>query len=362
VSSNGNTPTPLRTGYERVIAHRTDDLYATTAKQKGKVVDVSEKHVIVEYKDGSRQTIELGRRFGTFAGAVIPHSLTCELKAGQTVNEGDVIAYNTNFFQRDRLDPKQVIWKAGVLAKVAFMESPDTLEDSSAISTSLAEKLSSDMSKIRIIRASFDQELRNMVKVGDEVDIESILCTIENPVGGGGSLFDEESLNTLKAVSSLTPKAKTIGRVERIEVLYNGDKEDMSDSLKKVASQSDRDISQRAEVAGKPKTNGRVDGTYRIENRSLDPDSLAIKIYITGPVSAGVGDKGVFASQMKTVIGRVMTGVNRTESGDDLDAIFGYDSLTGRILLSPVLMGTTNTLLRIIGQKAVAAYRGKDAS
>lgn len=362
ISTIGYTPTPLRTGYERIIPHRTDDLFAFSVKEEAKVIEVNDEHVIVEYKDGSKTVVELGRRFGTFSGATIPHTVVSDVKVGQRLKNGDVIAYNTNYFQRDRLDPSQVIWKAGVIAKVALLEGTDTLEDSSAISQRLSEKLTTETTKIRIIRVGFDQEVRNLVNVGDDVDIESILCTIENPVGAGDSLFDEEALSTLKAVSSLTPKAKSVGKVERIEVLYNGEKDDMSDSVKKVTNASDRDISKRAEAAGKPKTNGRVDSQFRVENRPLDMDSAVIKIYITGPDLAGVGDKGVFASQMKTVFGRVMTGVNKTENGDEIDAIFGYQSITDRIVLSPIIMGTTNTLLKIIGEKAVSAYRGKDAS
>lgn len=353
---------PLRTGYERVMPHRTDDLYAYTAKDNGKVVEKSDEFLVIEYKDGERKTIELGRRFGNFSGATIPHSVVTDLKEGQSIKKGDVVSWNANFFQKDRLDPKQLAWRSGVLARTAFLEATDTFEDSSAISSRLAEKLSTEMTEIRHIRIQFDQEIRELKKVGEQVDLESILCTIENPVGAGDSLFDEEALKTLQSISSLNPKAKSSGRVERIEVLYNGEKENMSDSLKKLANASDREINNRAEKAGKPKTSGRVDANFRIDNRSLDMDTAVIRVYITGPRSAGVGDKGVFASQMKSVFGRIMSGVNETENGDAIDAIFGYESIANRIASSPIVMGTTNTLLKIIGQKAVAAYRGKDSS
>lgn len=62
---------------------------------------------------------------------------------------------------------------------------------------------------------------------------------------------------------------------------------------------------------------------------------------------------------MKTIFGRVMRGVNRTESGEDIDALFGYQSINNRIVLSPELIGTTNVLLRLISKRVAAAYRSK---
>lgn len=62
---------------------------------------------------------------------------------------------------------------------------------------------------------------------------------------------------------------------------------------------------------------------------------------------------------MKTVFSRIMTGVNQTERGEPLDAIFGNTSIEERIVLSPKLIGTTNTLLRVLSKHIADVYRGK---
>lgn len=359
VHAEGYTPTPLRTGYERVMALRTDDLFAYAAKEDGRVVELDEDKIVVEYKNGEQRTVFIGRRFGKAADAMIPHTVVTDLKVGQRFKKGHVITYNKEYFTRDKLDKTQVLWKAGVIAKTALLEGTDTIEDSSAISKDFAKKLRSNTTKVRDIRVNFDQEVRNLVEVGQQVDVESILCTIENPVGGGtDSIFDDKALETLKAISSLTPRAKFVGTVERIEVLYNGEKDDMSESLRKIAMKSDRELAKRA-TGSEKRDLGRVEYGFQLERRDIDMDSLIIRVYITGPTDMSVGDKAVFASQMKTVIGRVMTGKNQTESGEPIDAIFGYVSMADRIVISPILIGTTNTLLKLIGKKAVAAYRGK---
>lgn len=46
-----------------------------------------------------------------------------------------------------------------------------------------------------------------------------------------------------------------------------------------------------------------------------------------------------------------------TESGEIVDAVFGYRSIAARVVMSPILMGTTISLLRVIARKAVEMYK-----
>ena len=52
-----------------------------------------------------------------------------------------------------------------------------------------------------------------------------------------------------------------------------------------------------------------------------------------------------------------MTGVNETKSGKQIDAIFGYQSISNRIVTSAEVIGTTNTLLREITKEVIGIYR-----
>lgn len=65
----------------------------------------------------------------------------------------------------------------------------------------------------------------------------------------------------------------------------------------------------------------------------------------------------MFANQMKTVFSRVFANKMRTESGQDIDAIFGQKSIQDRIVTSVNIIGTTNTLLDVIGKKAAQIYK-----
>lgn len=69
------------------------------------------------------------------------------------------------------------------------------------------------------------------------------------------------------------------------------------------------------------------------------------------------GTKGVFANQMKSVFGEVLDYEVKTETGEEIDAIFGFRSIAARVVESPVIMGTTITLLKVIAGQAVKIYR-----
>ncbi len=350
---------PLRTGYERIVPHRVDDLYAVTAKKKGRVLEVTDRVVSVRYEDGEVVSYEIGRRFGVAAGATYPHEVRAAVVKEQEFEVGDCLTYNTRYFALDTLNKKQAIWKTGALVKTALLECPDTLEDSSVISQEVADLMETEITKVREITVSFDQVIHNLVEHGAKLDVDSILCTIEDAVTAQSKLFDDSSLDTLRLISANTPKAKFKGQVERIEVFYNGEFDDLSESLQRLAQISDNLRKRHARAMGHRYTSGRVDGGMRIDGNSLPFNHAVIRVYITGPVAASVGDKFVFANQLKTIVGRVMSGTNTTESGEPLGALFGAVSVDARIVQSPIVMGTTITLLKAISKRVVDTYKGR---
>jgi hypothetical protein len=358
IACSGYSQAQVRTGYEQVVAHRTGDMFATTAKEDGRVISATDKGMVIEYQSGKRIGIELGRRFGNAEGLTIPHFIQTDLKEGDEFKNGAVIAYNTGFFERDVLDPDNVVWKAGVPVTMVFWESSQTLEDASSISRRLADKLTTQTTKVKTVVVDFKQHIYNPAQVGQKVKAEDILCTIADEITSNANLLDEESLNTLRLLGNQTPTAKIQGTIERVEVFYRGDKEDMSDSLRAVANASDKEMGRRYKSQGKPGFTGEVTEDLRIDGEPLAMDTAAIRFYITSDVPAGVGDKGVFFNQMKTVFSEVLPHELRTESGQVIDAVFGQKSIDDRIVTSPAVIGTTNTLLRVAAKRAISIYKG----
>lgn len=366
IASSGTRASPIRTGEESVFAHQVDDIFATTAKADGKITEKTDTHVTFTPDDPKipPTRVEIGRLFGTVTGKTVPHSLTCDLEIGQKIKAGTVFAFNTGFFERDWRNPSNVVWKSGVPSYLALLENNDTFEDSSRISRKLAGHLVSNVSHVRTIMTDFDQHVHQLVKVGDTVDIEDVLCYIEDAVTGDNAMFDEETIDNLKRLSTPAPRAKYIGKVEKIEVIYFGDKEDMSSSLAKIATQYDnlRAKQVKALDSDEAKT-GRISSPARIDGLPIDMDMMAIRIFITGQNGMGDGDKLVVGNQLKSVITGVIEGKFETElpifkGGEpiQLDAEFSYRAINARIVNSPILMGIGNILLESIGREMAANF------
>ncbi|WWV94498.1 RNA polymerase beta subunit [Pseudomonas phage vB_Pae10145-KEN51] len=358
IYADGYTVTPVRTGYEQIIAQRTSSIFAVAAEQDGEVVAIDEYGIQVKYADGNVFGYQLGTVHGTAAGVNYPHILVTSLKKGDKFKRGDTITYNKRYFSEDRYTPGQVLWKAGCMAVVAFDDNLDTLEDGSVISEDLAKRLNTQTTAIKNIDVRFDQTIRDMVKVGDHVDLNSILCIIEDPETAAHSLYDEASIETLRKLSAYSPRAKLVGTVSKIECFYHGEIDDMTPSLQALANTSDKQRAERAKSLKEPTFTGQVDANYRVKGRALEYDHMIIRVYIDHDIPCGVGDKGVVANQMKTVFSRVMTGRNETEDGRNIDLLFGNTSVEERMVLSPKIIATTTGILWAAGKHLVAVYRG----
>ena len=361
IACDGYHQAIVRTGYETVIPQRTIDLFAVTAKQPGTVRQITKTGIIVDYADGTTGGYAIGRAFGNAQGLTVAHEIITPLKENDKFEEGQPIVYNTGFFEPDFFNPKQIVWKNSINAKTVLWESTQTHEDSSAISSELAGKLTTKVTKVKTIVVNFDQAINDLVNIGDEVTADTVLCIIEDSITANSDLFNAQSRQTLRAISAQAPKAHVKGVVESIRVYYNGEKADMSETLREIANQADKKLKQQALSVNKEYYSGKVDGGFRIDNNGLALDQIAICIYITSNVGAGIGDKGVFANQLKTCFGEKMEKDLLTESGEKIDAIFGYRSIEARIVTSPITLGTTASLLKVLGRKAVSLYRtGKE--
>lgn len=357
--ADGYRVTPVRTGAETIIAQRNSSIFATSAEMDGVVVEIGKHGITVEYEDGTFESAPLGINHGTAAGVNYPHDLVTNLKKGDKVKLGDTISYNRKYFSEDRYTPGQVCWMAGALPVVAFADNLDTLEDGSTVSEDLARELNTQTCEIKNITVRFDQSVRDLVKVGDHLDLNSTLCYIEDPESAENTLFDAASIETLKLMGSAAPTAKVVGTVTKVDCLYHGDLEDMSEGLLAIAQDADKVREEIAKEMGRPVFTGEVDSSYRIKGQVMEPDSMVIRIYIDHDIPFGVGDKAVAGNQMKTVVSRVMTGRNELMDGTKIGLIFGNTSVEERMVMSPKIIAPTTLLLSILSKRVAGVYRGK---
>lgn len=351
---------PVCTGMESVIAHRAGPKFASRARGAGRVVSVNEDAITVEYDDPSLGVdhFPIGLTHGLIAGMTVPHEVITDLKVGDQIKDGTIVAWNERFFTRDPMQPDQVLYKPAFLVRTALVDGMDQLEDSSAISQEVGIKLSTKVSYPVTLIVKPGEVVHDLVQVGSKVDLETILCTIENPLTANADLFKDDAFDTLSFLAAGKTKAGHAGVVDKIEVYYNGDPDSFNDSVAELIRISDRTLARRDKrLGGDGSIIGRVDNTVTIDGHRLEAGEVAIQVYITALYPAGVGDKGVFSHQLKTTIGRVMSGVNKSYDGENLDAIFGYQGVSDRIVGSAESVGTTNSLALRLRELVIEAYR-----
>ena len=341
----GATVAPYRTEQEKVVAHRTSVKHARAIDKPGKVTQVTDNTITIKYDDKTEETFELGRWFGAHEGSYYPHTLVTKWKAGDKLPAGAIITYNDQHFEPDLLDPYQVNWKGVIMANVALIESEEVIEDSNAISERFAALAQSDVTKVKEVTLTSTQNLMEIVKNGDHVDVDTILCTFSDNLSDDMSGFSTEAAATLYELSAFSPQAGVRGFIDKIEVVYHGDPEDFAPSVQTLINQHDRQRRKLANALGDhiPKS-GSVNGDYRVDGVPLAYNSMVIRFYITHRVEMAAADKMVIANQLKTTVQEVMRGVNRTENGEDIDIIFGRNSCDARIVGSLMRIGTSNAV------------------
>lgn len=353
--SVASTLMPMRTGMEKVIFSRAGDMFSKIAKSGGRVIDKTDTSLLVEYEDGTRDGFDLGRVFGKWSGYDIPHQLTANVKKGDVFKEGDCLYYNANYFTRDVTDNNNVTFKNHVLARTAFVENYDVFEDSAALSKDFSLKLTTGLTHVRNIKLNSDNTLKDLVKIGDVVNSDSILCTIYSSQLDDG-LFNEDTVASLQSLSSLNPKAKYSGVIEKINIIYTADLENLSEELADIIRTSDARLYRNSKKTNKNVKNGRVDVGFKIDGVDLTSDDVVIQVYVTETVGMSVADKIVVGNQLKATVGRYWNEAQTSEDGIDIDLLFSAKSVDNRVVLDAEHMGSTNTLLVELTKRFIESY------
>lgn len=350
----GKSTPYLRTGYETVIPLSLGEKFLIAAKDECTVTKVTDKQVAVRYKGEDKDTVYPIKSWTSkeesdtcYNNVMVPN-----VKVGDKLTKDDTIIYNSSFFIKDIFNPKRVMYIQGTYITTCVCDIPETYNDSSVISKSLTSKLASKTTKVKSIVLDADKDIPFIVKVGDEVKSDDAIMTIVDR-GVEDAQLDKETLKILKELKKSSPKAKVNGKIIKVEVYYNGEIKTYSKNVKDIITKSDEVLLKDTGYTG------RVDHTYSIKGKPIGENQFEIKIYIESTEQMGVGDKGVFGNQLKSVVGDVYSNEIVTDDGRVVEALFGYDSIQARMVASPYLIGTTCTLLDWVAELAVEAYFGK---
>lgn len=349
----------LRTSGERVMVSRMTEEFASVASDDGTVEEISDSHIRVLYKDGSVKNYPLGNLITTAEGTYYPNLLKTQCKVGDKLKKGDVVCYNSGFFKPSPLDKNRVDYMTGCVGRIALREAMSTLEDSCALSEDFAKRLGTYVVKKKTVKVDFNQNVSGVAQIGDDVDLFTSLLVIEDDPVGTDRVLDEATVALLKQWVAKSPTAGCVGKIIGMECYYNGDIDDMSPSLQQIVMRYERNMKREAKKFDKAYIPSLVDRNIRIDKYNVEPNQLVIMFSINVSVGMGIADKLVFFNQMKSTVGDTLVGINTTLDGTPIDGVFGPRSLLDRIATSPFKIGTTNTLLRYIGEEAHRMYFDK---
>lgn len=359
VACDGYHQPLVRTGYETLLPYKTSRQFAWVAEEAGKVLKRDSLGIKVEFASGQITGTALGRTYGQAEGTLYPHDIVSGFKTGDTFERGDALAYHQGFFEPDALDPRRIILKTARVVNAVLWEDALVHEDSSAITPALGEKMRSSTTHLVSHTVRFDQAIQLNVAEGSVIEPNDVLFLVQNKLTENLGGLDDDTAKALARLQGYSAKATISGQLDRYEVYYHGDLEDMSPSLRELAERSDKARARRSKAAAEPVYTGRVTGEYRIAGVPLAPDTAEIKVFLTKSTPMGEGDKAVAWHQMKTVTGQVLNYDLTTEDGTVIDLVFGKRSIDNRIVESPFIIGTTLGLLFVAAKEAVKLYYGK---
>lgn len=356
----------VRTGYERVVAHRVTKSFAGIAQGKGKVTRIDENAKLVEvtYTDGKVDLFKFGDQIVEAESIGIMQRIEVAVQVGQPVEKGDVITYNSSFFKQDPVT-KQLDLSIGVTANVAFIECDMTNEDSFQISKECAEKMAIAPVNSRDIVLSTKALIHSSVDIGEEVTPSSPLMIFENEaLTDTPADEDPEILALLSDVNRSTPKAKHSGKVVRIDAYFGCPIDQMSPTVAKLVRKC---ISSKVQTYKLAKETGNesefqpvtpIQPGNKFHGVMFDEDTLLLVYHIQERIPHGVGDKLVVANQLKCTCASVFENRPVSESGVPIDLIFSQKAQNNRICVSPIQMGIISRIMEQTEKDVVAEYFG----
>lgn len=322
ISTIGAQPQLVCTGMEKALPYLISNKFAFKAKQNGVIESIENNIMIVRYKDGSKEDINLGARIRKDAsgGTHIVNQLYSEMKVGQKIKEGHIIAYNKDFFEPDMND--DLTLKFGPLLRLCVIHSPSNFEDSVEIAHSVSKRMATEVVDLKDITMPYQSVVHYFAKIGDKIKSgDPIMIFDEADNEESAELLrkltkDESTIEELLESSRDVVKSTYDGEIVDIKIYTTVAKEDLTPSMQKMISEINKlgkvkqkqlidagvedpntDITFNEKVNDK---NGKVKGVYVGKG-------VMIEYYIKYVDDFSVSDKLTLFSALKATVHNVIS-------------------------------------------------------
>ena len=307
-------PSLITTGADMALPYLSSNTFSHTTKKAGKVVERQDGFMIIEYDDGSSEYINLDNAImkNSNGGFFISVKLETDLKVGDKVKPNQIVAYDPLSYSDMIGDSGDLAYNVGPLVKVVLMNTDEGFEDSTIIAEYLSEDMASDVVHEQDVTLDKLSNVYFMVEKGQPIKEGDPLIIFQNA-------FDENDVNILlknlsgdedeiNELGRRTKKSHIEGVVEDIVIYRTCEKEEMSDSLKKLILKYEKPITEKRKLLEKYKIDGYksiINADYKLPNsgklKNID-DGIMIEFYLKYEDKMSIGDKLVYYSALKGVV------------------------------------------------------------
>ena len=375
-----SSPVLVSNGADRVLQYHVSKDWTFVAKEAGEVkeLDFDLGLMIVQYESGESEAVDLKRIAKNGAGGFnIAKTMAVNFKKGDKFDKNAILAYDDKFFSENSAFGNR--FNIGSFQKVALLSSSLTYEDSSYVSKKLSREMATEvvMQKQAVLGPNTNVDF--MVKVGDEIQSGDELIRFERS-------FNEDSLNALlfnigdemqeDIIMSGKDKVKSkySGIIEDIKVYCTVDLDTLSPSLRQIVNDYYSKIKAKKAMLEKYDDKGSVvkcnmlfnEPTGKVETNNgklrgaIVNDGVLIEFYIKVHDEVGVGDKIVFFSALKSIVGNVIPEGQEAYTlfrpEESIDAVLSCNSLIARGISSAPKMLMSNKLLVELSRKLKDIY------
>lgn len=356
-------PSLISNGADQALPYLTPNIFSFKAKMDGTITEKTDDYMIIKYKDGSSDFVDLRDKVekNSNGGFYTSIKLDSDLKKGSKVKAHDIVAYDKLSYSNIVGDQKNIAYNLGVLSKVAILNTDEGYEDSAIISEWMSEAMASEVIDKKDVNLPKNCNVLSIVKKGQKIQEGDPLIIFQNA-------FDDEDVNILlknladneediSDLGRIPIKSHVTGIVQDIVITRTVDKEDLSPSLKKIVNDYERPIANLKKVM----TKNNIEGANRLEaDYKLDAigklknvqDGILIEFYLKYDDKMSVGDKLINYSALKGVVKEIFPkGLEpRSEFRPDekIHSLLSRESVDGRMVCSVMInLGINKVLIEL---------------
>lgn len=374
-------PALVSNGADEIVPAYLTDNFSVVAEDDGSVLEISDGYMIVQYKNGNKQAINVGDKYAdTVNGFYVDNKLTPNFKAGDKFKKNDILAYHEKFMTKDC--DGVVRFNIGPLAKVAFIGVYSTYEDAGLITAKMSKRCATRITAKEIVKINAMDDIDSVIKVGDEVEIGDPLVVFGLGDTGDKAVDDflkafqssKDGSNSLLDNAKRVIKAKHAGKVVDVKMYTIKSLDRLSPSLFDLFDNYFKENRMKRRILDKYDKSNSVYKLGTLCDLPIEPlkgssikgitCDVLIEIYIEHDDEASVGDKlAVYAASKQVLSEVVPEGLEpyaESRPDEEISIFVAPASVLKRMIPSVVVTASANKVLIELKRKIQRIWEGKE--